>query len=864
MRNHLFISIMAATVINIAGAAAEEPLLYEDFSKCTAGSVDLADETNIGTMPSDNTYSRGEIDNYTSVAGWSADGLYQAGGTVVLRGIDNWGEWYQMITTPAMQASDGVKASIRMRIYPGDGEQSEDADISLKYYDNGYARVDAGKYKVSKEWQVLETSVMLTKDSKWRLTLDVANEVPVQIDWVKIEAAEIEISAPEPPVAKEATNVTATSFRANWEKIDGVYDYKIYVTYQQDGKTLFFWDGEPLTLSDYGSASKKVDGLDPATIYSYYVTALRKDKESEPSNVIDVVDLPIPTGARVSEVKADGFKLDWEQTGKAQKYVVRLYTLNDGAIEEAQSVEVQGLTHTFTGLSADTYYAAEIIGCATYKGSDYESYPTARLGVVPEGLGLPEKVLFAEDFAKFTHGDLNNIYIKEYDHNDPNAWGGHVNDYRSHVIPDEMTNDPGWKGSCVAEGGGMAAIANNFNGGMYSGAYIETPEIEPNSLVTVSFRIHGVPDTFICPELPISFGLSAPTGEYSVADLTFFPLQSKELNFDVNYLEDIALGIKFRDETYRYSISDEEWHEYEASFIASCDKPFRLRIGRTNYTNDPFFIDDIVVKTSELHVDAPVAWDADDFTADGFTAYWGEVKDADDYLLSVYCRKAGKTEYAVTDLVCTGTKYTVTGLDVANDWFYTVKARRGGIVSAESNAKPAIWVNAPQVLAPSECDGDAFTANWTAAAKATRYVIVLYRGAEGEELTELERHEIENGATTQYRFQNLDLTAGSNLAYALKSYYDTSTDTYESPLGEPQHFDLKALGVERVARDANVVKANGEIVITGAEGVQVEIYNVAGVRVFSCSEAVAEVRFRPAQAGAYLIKINSTVTRLMF
>lgn len=81
---------------------------------------------------------------------------------------------------------------------------------------------------------------------------------------------------PAAPVAIEATDVTAASFTANWEPVNGATGYLVLI------------NGREITLEGGESTSCEVKNLSPETSYSYTVKAVADDLVSEPSNSISV------------------------------------------------------------------------------------------------------------------------------------------------------------------------------------------------------------------------------------------------------------------------------------------------------------------------------------------------------------------------------------------------------------------------------------------------------------------------------------------------------------------------------------------------------------------------------------------------
>ena len=94
-------------------------------------------------------------------------------------------------------------------------------------------------------------------------------------------------TSPDAPVATAATNVTSDGFTANWESVDGLTDYVLYVSLNNIPADPPSWipgyDGQPIN-----GTSHTLTGLDSGTIYYYAVRTNVDARVSEMSNSIEV------------------------------------------------------------------------------------------------------------------------------------------------------------------------------------------------------------------------------------------------------------------------------------------------------------------------------------------------------------------------------------------------------------------------------------------------------------------------------------------------------------------------------------------------------------------------------------------------
>ena len=91
-----------------------------------------------------------------------------------------------------------------------------------------------------------------------------------------------DVNAVASPVALDASEVTSTSFVANWEAVEGVDSYNLVLTSMTGGQE------EVMTYDGLTANSHRVDGLTAGTEYHYYIIAVNGVYESAPSNVVAV------------------------------------------------------------------------------------------------------------------------------------------------------------------------------------------------------------------------------------------------------------------------------------------------------------------------------------------------------------------------------------------------------------------------------------------------------------------------------------------------------------------------------------------------------------------------------------------------
>ena len=217
-----------------AGEAADETpnlqvLLEEDFSKFTAGSEATPDATDVADA------TTGYIaDELTNTPGWSGDGVFQAGGCayigIVDEGTDNedtgflnsstfdgsGNGGYIVVTFRARVAEEGATDAVEFVSIDEDDINESDPMSGVVDYKQVAITDQWAEYEVELKSGAANASIQLY-----------AYQSPIYIDDIKVtQTVKIDVPAPE---ALAATNVTPTSFTANWSAVEGATSYMLTV-----------------------------------------------------------------------------------------------------------------------------------------------------------------------------------------------------------------------------------------------------------------------------------------------------------------------------------------------------------------------------------------------------------------------------------------------------------------------------------------------------------------------------------------------------------------------------------------------------------------------------------------------------------
>lgn len=227
-------TVKTLKAISKAGEAADETpnlqvLLEEDFSKFTAGSEATPDATDVADA------TTGYIaDELTNTPGWSGDGVFQAGrcayigivdegtddedtgflNTSTFDGSGNGG--YIVVTFRARVAEEGATDAVEFVSIDEDDINESDPMSGVVDYNQVAITDQWAEYEVELKSGAANASIQLY-----------AYQSPIYIDDIKVaQTVKIDVPAPE---ALAATNVTPTSFTANWSAVEGATSYLLTV-----------------------------------------------------------------------------------------------------------------------------------------------------------------------------------------------------------------------------------------------------------------------------------------------------------------------------------------------------------------------------------------------------------------------------------------------------------------------------------------------------------------------------------------------------------------------------------------------------------------------------------------------------------
>ncbi|MFZ6014323.1 MAG: DUF6443 domain-containing protein, partial [Bacteroidota bacterium] len=130
-------------------------------------------------------------------------------------------------------------------------------------------------------------------------------------------AAGTVILLPTAPAATAATNITTTSFTANWQTVAGAMEYRLDVS-DNSGFSSFVSGYNNIAVA---TNSKSIVDLPPDKNYYYRVRAVNTTGTSVSSNIISLPLLPQAPGAlAATEITSNSFKANWYAVPNVTEY----------------------------------------------------------------------------------------------------------------------------------------------------------------------------------------------------------------------------------------------------------------------------------------------------------------------------------------------------------------------------------------------------------------------------------------------------------------------------------------------------------------------------------------------------------------
>ncbi len=179
------------------------------------------------------------------------------------------------------------------------------------------------------------------------------------------------LTVPSAPVATAATNVTGSSFQANWNTVLSATGYRLDVALDWAFTSMV----PGYNNLDVGNVTlRAVSGLSTGTTYYYRVRAVNASGTSANSNWIEVITVPgVPVATAATAITASGFTANFNAvTGASDYYLdVALDSAFTSFVPGFQNLDIGLTSYPVPGLTAGTPYYYRV---RAYNGSGTSGY----------------------------------------------------------------------------------------------------------------------------------------------------------------------------------------------------------------------------------------------------------------------------------------------------------------------------------------------------------------------------------------------------------------------------------------------------------------------------------------------------------
>jgi hypothetical protein len=233
--------------------------------------------------------------------------------------------------------------------------------------------VTAGTFKVQdRETEELSNSVTGLKPNNSYSYSVKAKFGDILSDWSDLITVN---TKPTPPVATAASNITTTSFNANWGAVAGATGYKLWVISNENtgyNPAGYF----PKTIGNV--TTYNITGLTSGHSYTYYVQVVTSLGESAASNSMEVTTKPVtPAAMNASNITSTSFMANWQTVIGATGYKLSVWRKSDyNWVPGYDGKVVSGTSEVITGLEPSTEYQYRLRALAGETESDLSNYIT--------------------------------------------------------------------------------------------------------------------------------------------------------------------------------------------------------------------------------------------------------------------------------------------------------------------------------------------------------------------------------------------------------------------------------------------------------------------------------------------------------
>ena len=310
-----------------------EPIIFEDFSLLTTGSIEEPDyATNV--IADDYEYPWWNMkDGYTLQPGWGSNFMYPAGGHAYLDA--NSSTWEARLSSPVLDGTaNGGVCALRFDARTLAGATSDFLLVQVaetnNYGPSWDILADGVCPTVTEEWQTFEIVVQNVGPTSF-FHIIASGGVEIILDNISIFQYDLFVGIPE---LNKHTNYTGTTFDVSWSAVEGADSYlvNVYSVNEMTGAVSYLYKDEPVMGTEW-TVTEAVSGQ----TYYYTVRAVKGEYVSLESVPVEIYDLEAPEMYAASEIDENGYYVaSWNDVPSAEIYNYRAYAdrvaAEDGAM----------------------------------------------------------------------------------------------------------------------------------------------------------------------------------------------------------------------------------------------------------------------------------------------------------------------------------------------------------------------------------------------------------------------------------------------------------------------------------------------------------------------------------------------------
>ncbi|MBR4887415.1 MAG: T9SS type A sorting domain-containing protein [Muribaculaceae bacterium] len=299
-----------------------DPILFEDFSLFTTGSIEEPDyATNV--IADEYEYPWWNMtDEYTLQPGWGSNFMYPAGGCAYMDA--NSSTWEARISSPIFDGTaNGGVCVLRLDARTLDGMTSDFLIVEAAETNNcgpSWDVLASGVCPtVTDQWQTFEVVVQNVGPTSF-FNIVISGGVEIILDNIEIFQYDLYVGIPE---LNNHTNYTGSTFDVSWSAVEGADSYlvNVFSVNEMTGAVSYLYKDEPVNGTEW-TVTEAVSG----ETYYYTVRAVKGEYVSLESLPVEIYDLEAPEMYAASEIDENAYYVAyWNDVPSAIGYTYWAY-----------------------------------------------------------------------------------------------------------------------------------------------------------------------------------------------------------------------------------------------------------------------------------------------------------------------------------------------------------------------------------------------------------------------------------------------------------------------------------------------------------------------------------------------------------